>query len=107
MVEGLKICLTVRDDADDHLTRSVSPWSLVENDISGGAARSRDIPSFLSDKELIGNGTNRASRPSALEDIVSSEYMLRAMPEGNQAVGLSSSFRLRSSSETHGLHSRI
>ena len=113
MAEELETHLAIWSDVDDHPTRSLSPWTLMENKNSGsssGAAHARDIDKSLSNKELIPNDTDRALRPSALEDIDFDEYMLRAdtvIPEINQSVSLSSNLRLRRSSEKHRLHSRI
>ena len=113
MAEELETHLAIWGDVDDHPTRSLSPWTLMENKNSGsssGAAHARDIDNSLSNEELIPNDTDRALRPSALEDIDFTEYMLRAdtvIPEINQSVSLSSNLRLRRSSEKHRLHSRI
>ena len=107
MAEESRTHLAVRDDADDHLTqpalltRSLSPWSLMEDDNLGssfGPAHSFDITGSLSNKELRENGIDRVASPSTLFN----ESILRAdqvMPKRNQAVSLASMLQLRKSSE--------
>lgn len=97
MAEELKAHLAVRDVVEDHPTRSLSPWSLIENDNPGSsysAAQSRETTRSLSNKECDKSGTDCALSPSALEHSVFNESMLRAMPESNQAVSLSPNFTI-------------